>query len=103
MQNVVIHYSELRMFGRATLPLSLVLDETMAVAFVLGNNHKIATSLHTAALTITVSLANEFNEADTPPFSSLYYLALVLSAMSFIVPRHCKVSSPKKPNVNIRD
>ncbi len=53
------------MFGRATLPLIRVLGETMAVAFVLGYNHKIATSLLAAALTITVSLANKFKEADT--------------------------------------
>ncbi|MBI5232746.1 MAG: phosphate ABC transporter permease subunit PstC, partial [Deltaproteobacteria bacterium] len=42
-------------------------------------------SLFSAAATITVSLANEFTEADTDIYlSSLYYLALVLFVMSFI-------------------
>ena len=58
----------------------------MAVAFVLGNNHRIATSLFDAAATITVTLANEFAEADNDIYlSSLFYLALVLFVMSFII------------------
>ena len=57
-----------------------------AVAFVLGNNHRITTSLLDAAATITVTLANEFTEADTDVYlSSLFYLALVLFVMSFII------------------
>jgi phosphate transport system permease protein len=57
----------------------------MAVAFVLGNNHQITSSLLNAAATITVSLANEFTEADSDIYlSSLFYLALVLFVLSFI-------------------
>ena len=57
----------------------------MAVAFVLGNNHRITTSLLDAAATITVTLANEFAEADKDLYlSSLFYLALVLFVMSFV-------------------
>ena len=58
----------------------------MAVAFVLGNNHQITSSLFQAAATITVSLANEFTEADSDIYlSSLFYLALVLFVLSFVV------------------
>jgi phosphate transport system permease protein len=86
VKNVVLPYSKLGVFGGVALSLGRALGETMAVAFVLGNNHKIATSLLDAASTITVSLANEFTEADSALYlSSLYYLALVLFVMSFII------------------
>ena len=86
VKHVVFPYSKLGVFGGAALSLGRALGETMAVAFVLGNNHKIATSLLDAASTITVSLANEFTEADSDLYlSSLFYLALILFVMSFII------------------
>jgi phosphate transport system permease protein len=85
VKNVVIPYSKLGVFGGIVLSLGRALGETMAVAFVLGNNHRITTSLFDAAATITVTLANEFTEADTDVYlSSLFYLALVLFVMSFV-------------------
>ena len=85
IKNVVIPYSKLGVFGGIVLSLGRALGETMAVAFVLGNKHQIATSLFDAAATITVTLANEFTEADTDIYlSSLYGLALVLFLMSFV-------------------
>lgn len=86
VKNIVLPYSKLGVFGGVALSLGRALGETMAVAFVLGNNHKIATSLLDAASTITVTLANEFTEADSDIYhSSLYYLALVLFVLSFII------------------
>jgi phosphate transport system permease protein len=70
VKNVVLPYSKLGVFGGVALSLGRALGETMAVAFVLGNNHKIATSLLDAASTITVSLANEFTEADSDIYLS---------------------------------
>lgn len=85
VKNVVLPYSKLGVFGGIVLSLGRALGETMAVAFVLGNNHRITTSLLDAAATITVTLANEFAEADKDVYlSSLFYLALVLFVMSFI-------------------
>jgi phosphate transport system permease protein len=85
VKNVVIPYSKLGVFGGIVLSLGRALGETMAVAFVLGNNHKITSSLLDAAATITVTLANEFAEADKDVYlSSLFYLALVLFVLSFI-------------------
>lgn len=85
VKNVVIPYSKLGVFGGVVLSLGRALGETMAVAFVLGNNHRITTSLFDAAATITVTLANEFAEADNDIYlSSLFYLALSLFVMSFI-------------------
>ena len=86
VKNVIIPYSRVGVFGGVVLSLGRALGETMAVAFVLGNNHKITTSLFEAAATITVTLANEFTEADTDIYlSSLFYLALLLFILSFIV------------------
>ncbi len=86
VKNVVLPYSKLGVFGGVVLSLGRALGETMAVAFVLGNNHRITTSLLDAAATITVTLANEFTEADSDIYlSSLFYLALVLFVMSFII------------------
>lgn len=85
VKNVVLPYSKLGVFGGIVLSLGRALGETMAVAFVLGNNHRITTSLLDAAATITVTLANEFAEADTNMYlSALFYLALVLFVMSFV-------------------
>jgi phosphate transport system permease protein len=85
VKNVVIPYSKLGVFGGIVLSLGRALGETMAVAFVLGNNHRITSSLLDAAATITVTLANEFAEADKDIYlSSLFYLALVLFVLSFI-------------------
>ena len=86
VKDVVIPYSKLGVFGGIVLSLGRALGETMAVAFVLGNNHRITASLLNAAATITVTLANEFTEADTDIYlSSLFYLALVLFVLSFLV------------------
>ena len=85
VKDVVIPYSKIGVFGGIILSLGRALGETMAVAFVLGNNHRITTSLYDAAATITVTLANEFTEADTDIYlSSLFNLALVLFVLSFI-------------------
>jgi phosphate transport system permease protein len=86
VKNVVLPYSKLGVFGGVALSLGRALGETMAVAFVLGNNHQITSSLLDAAATITVTLANEFTEADTNTYlSSLFYLALVLFVLSFVI------------------
>jgi phosphate transport system permease protein len=85
VKNVVIPYSKLGVFGGCVLSMGRAIGETMAVAFVLGNNHQITSSLLNAAATITVSLANEFTEADSDIYlSSLFHLALVLFVLSFI-------------------
>ncbi len=85
VRDVVIPYSKLGVFGGILFSFGRAIGETMAVAFVLGNTHRIFTSLFDSAATITVTLANEFAEADKAIYlSSLYYLALVLFVMSFI-------------------
>jgi phosphate transport system permease protein len=85
IKHIIIPYAKIGVFGGVVLSLGRAIGETMAVAFVLGNNHKITSSLLDAAATITVTLANEFAEADNDMYlSSLFYLALILFVMSFI-------------------
>lgn len=86
ISDVVIPFSKRGVFGGIILSLGRALGETMAVAFVLGNNHQITSSLFDSATTITVTLANEFTEADSDIYlSSLFYLALILFVLSFVI------------------
>jgi len=86
VKDIMIPYAKLGIYGGVVLALGRALGETMAVAFVLGNNHQITPSLFEAAATITVTLANEFTEADTDIYlSSLFYLALILFVLSFVI------------------
>ncbi len=86
VKDIMIPYAKLGIYGGIVLALGRALGETMAVAFVLGNNHQVTLSLFEAAATITVTLANEFTEADTDVYlSSLFYLALILFTLSFII------------------
>ncbi|MDD2557170.1 MAG: phosphate ABC transporter permease subunit PstC [Desulfuromonas sp.] len=86
IKDVMIPYSKTGIFGSVIIAMGRALGETMAVAFVLGNKHAIATSLFDASATITVTLANEFTEADSDLYlSSLFYLALILLGMNFLL------------------
>jgi len=86
MKDIVIPYAKLGVIGGVILSLGRALGETMAVTFVMGNQPVIPRSLLEPATSITVTLANEFTEADTDLYlSSLFYLALILFVMSFLV------------------
>jgi phosphate transport system permease protein len=86
IRNVVLPHSKISVLGGIILSLGRAVGETMAVAFVLGGEHKITWSLLDMVSTITVTLANEFTEADTDIYlSSLYLLALILFIFSFIM------------------
>ena len=84
VKNVVIPYTLPGIVGGMVLSVGRALGETMAVAFLTGNVHQIPTSLLEPLTTITVSIANEFTEADSDTYlASLYYLALILFVLSF--------------------
>ncbi len=86
MKDVIIPYAKMGVIGGIILSLGRALGETMAVTFVMGNQPVIPQSLLEPATSITVTLANEFTEADTDLYlSSLFYLALILFVMSFVV------------------
>ena len=58
----------------------------MAVTFVIGNSHKIPTSILQPGTTISAALANEFTEAVGDLYlSSLIALGLILFLITFVV------------------
>jgi len=86
VRKVVLPYTRNGVVGGVMLGLGRALGETMAVTFVIGNAHDLSWSLFAAGNSISSTLANEFAEAATPLHSSsLFALALILFAITFIV------------------
>ncbi|MDQ7246521.1 phosphate ABC transporter permease subunit PstC [Dongia sedimenti] len=86
VKNVVIPHTRAGVIGAIMLALGRALGETMAVTFVIGNAHKIATSLLAPGTTISATIANEFTEATGDLYtSSLIALGLILFVVTFIV------------------
>lgn len=84
--DVVVPNSRAGIIGGVMLGLGRALGETMAVTFVVGNAHRIATSLLAPGTTISASIANEFTEAITPLYtSSLIALGLLLFVLTFVI------------------
>jgi phosphate transport system permease protein len=86
MRNVVIPYTRLGVIGGVMLALGRALGETMAVTFVIGNAHRISSSLLAPGTTISATIANEFTEAVGDVYTSaLIELGLILFVITFIV------------------
>jgi len=84
VKNIIIPYTKTVILGAIILALGRALGETMAVTFVMGNVFKIPKSLFEPGTSITVKIANEFNEAYTDLYvSSLFLLGFILFIMSF--------------------
>jgi phosphate transport system permease protein len=84
--DVVLPNSRAGIIGGMMLGLGRALGETMAVTFVVGNAHRISTSLLAPGTTISASIANEFTEAvGTLYTSSLIALGLLLFVLTFII------------------
>lgn len=84
--HIVIPYTRVGLVGGIMLGLGRALGETMAVTFVIGNAHRISSSLLAPATTISAAIANEFNEASSGLYtSSLVALGLILFVITFTV------------------
>ncbi|MBS0366550.1 MAG: phosphate ABC transporter permease subunit PstC [Proteobacteria bacterium] len=79
---VIVPHSRTGMIGGVMLGLGRALGETMAVTFVIGNAHRIGSSLLAPGTTISASIANEFAEA----VGDLYTSSLIaLGALLFLI------------------
>ena len=86
VRKIVLPYTKTGVVGGVMLGLGRALGETMAVTFVIGNANELSKSLFSAGNSISSTLANEFAEAQsTLHTSSLFALALILFAITFIV------------------
>src|SRR5215468_2330691 len=83
---VVLPYTRVGVIGGVMLGLGRALGETMAVTFVIGNAHRISSSLLAPGTTISATIANEFTEAVGDLYTSaLIALGLILFVITFIV------------------
>ena len=84
--NVVLPYTKIGVVGGILLGLGRALGETMAVTFVIGNAHRVGTSLFSPGNSIASALANEFTEAVGDLYTSaLVELGLILFLITFVV------------------
>jgi phosphate transport system permease protein len=86
VRHVVLPYTRVGVIGGVMLALGRALGETMAVTFVIGNAHRISSSLLAPGTTISATIANEFTEAVGDLYTSaLIQLGLILFVITFIV------------------
>jgi phosphate transport system permease protein len=86
MWRIVLPFTQSGVVGGCMLALGRALGETMAVTFVIGNAHRIDTSVFAPATTISATIANEFAEAlgDVYP-SAIIACGLILMGLTFTV------------------
>ncbi|WP_337271361.1 phosphate ABC transporter permease subunit PstC [Oryzifoliimicrobium ureilyticus] len=86
VRRIVIPHTRVGIMGGVMLGLGRALGETMAVTFVIGNAHRISSSLFAPGTTISATIANEFTEADGEIYtSSLIALGLILFFITFLI------------------
>ncbi len=84
--HVVVPHSRVGIVGAVMLGLGRALGETMAVTFVIGNAHRISSSILAPGTTISSAIANEFTEAVGDLYTSaLIALGLLLFLITFTV------------------
>jgi phosphate transport system permease protein len=85
IKDVVMPYSKGGIIGSIILALGRALGETMAVAFLIGSVMHTVGKVTDPTTSIPVLLANNFAEAEDLEMSSMYFLALILFVVSFMI------------------
>jgi len=85
IKDVIFPYAKKGIIGSMILALGRALGETMAVAFVIGGVFSFPKKLTDPTVSIPVVLANNFAESTGLSLAALFYLALILFVISFIV------------------
>jgi phosphate transport system permease protein len=83
IKDIIFPFAKRGIIGSVILSLGRALGETMAVAFVIGGVFRFPDSLTQPTISIPVLLANNFAEAGDLELSAMFYLALILFAISF--------------------
>jgi phosphate transport system permease protein len=83
--DIVLPYTRSAVIGGVFLGLGRALGETMAVAFVIGNNVVFTKSLLEPSTTIAALIANDFGEATDEYRAALLLLGFVLFIVTFVV------------------
>ncbi len=85
IKDIIMPYSKVGIIGSVILAMGRALGETMAVAFLIGSVMNLPHKITDATTSIPVLLANNFAEAEDLELSSMFFLALILFVVSFLL------------------